>query len=937
VAESVEVGALAQWDAFISYARSASTLEAQRLQTAIQTFAKPWYRLRAVRIFRDDSSMSASPALWSSIEQGLRQARWLVVLLSPAAARSEYVAAEIRWWLANKDSATILLVHDEGVLAWDRSRNDFSADSDCIPAPLRGAFREEPRWTDLSWFDLPGSSGPADPRFTEKVADLAATIRGIPRDELLGEDVVQFKRSWRLAKVAIGLLSLLLIASIVAGIVAVAQRNEVVRQANTLLARQLAVTSESLLARDLRRAQLMAVQAWRTDPTPATRAALLRANLASPALRRFVPFAARINAVSSSADGRFVAIGLDSGEVFSWDVATGSPVARFRLPAQVDDVGISNEGTVVAAVDGTNTYVSSGSSVGSLVLPAGQAPQFVAVNPSGTGVLIASKGDAPQATIVELDKRSQRTVPDPISPDGYGASSVRFVGDDTVVLSSGATETRTFPGFVRITRGDTSYGARQLPGRMSSDGKFATATNGTSEVPVWPINGDQDNPPRYAFVPMTNETASALNHDGTLLAVADASGVHVAQVRETRAPAGFGHSATPPRSFVGVSQVKSDGLLFLGTSARFVAVAGSELSLWDPSSAGRSATTAEVAVPFACTACGSPTVVVSPDGGSMAIRDGFRDGLLVGNVPGNSGGLLASAEFPDPVGELAPPVWLDNKTVLQVTPGDAGGTLRGALPNLPNGVVGWAVGHPETRVLALKVAADGQSVLVVDADGRLIRYHPRTGVLISQSQVSVEPRSLFDAAISDDLATVALVQQEIAELLVVDAATGAERFRIGSQSENVVRAMFASGSLWVRYPTGLVERRDPSTGTLQRRLPGRFPGSWSLSESAGIVAIPTDLDIALYDAAGDAVLGTVGVPSDWAALRRGIDLSPDGSALVSVFESGGNEGDAGLALSTDLEPEDLVGLACRTAGGSLTAEDWQGLVGSDVPNDLACR
>ena len=90
---------MAQWDAFISYARSASTLEAQRLQTAIQTFAKPWFRLRAVRIFRDDSSMSANPALWSSIEQGLQQARWLVVLLSQAAARSEYVAAEIAWWL----------------------------------------------------------------------------------------------------------------------------------------------------------------------------------------------------------------------------------------------------------------------------------------------------------------------------------------------------------------------------------------------------------------------------------------------------------------------------------------------------------------------------------------------------------------------------------------------------------------------------------------------------------------------------------------------------------------------------------------------------------------------------------------------------------------------------------------------------------------------
>ena len=129
---------MAQWDAFISYARSASTLEAQRLQTAIQTFAKPWYRLRMVRIFRDDSSMSANPALWSSIEQGLREARYLVVLLSQAAARSEYVANEIAWWLRHKDAASILLVHDDGTLAWDRQRNDFTANSDCVPARKMG-------------------------------------------------------------------------------------------------------------------------------------------------------------------------------------------------------------------------------------------------------------------------------------------------------------------------------------------------------------------------------------------------------------------------------------------------------------------------------------------------------------------------------------------------------------------------------------------------------------------------------------------------------------------------------------------------------------------------------------------------------------------------------------------------------------------------------
>ena len=54
--------------AFISYSRAASQPLAIDLQNGLERFAKPWYRLRAMRVFRDDSSMAANTALWSSIE-----------------------------------------------------------------------------------------------------------------------------------------------------------------------------------------------------------------------------------------------------------------------------------------------------------------------------------------------------------------------------------------------------------------------------------------------------------------------------------------------------------------------------------------------------------------------------------------------------------------------------------------------------------------------------------------------------------------------------------------------------------------------------------------------------------------------------------------------------------------------------------------------------
>jgi hypothetical protein len=55
------------YDGFISYSHAADDLLAPRLQAGLQRFAKPWWKRRALRMFRDESSLSANPHLWSSI------------------------------------------------------------------------------------------------------------------------------------------------------------------------------------------------------------------------------------------------------------------------------------------------------------------------------------------------------------------------------------------------------------------------------------------------------------------------------------------------------------------------------------------------------------------------------------------------------------------------------------------------------------------------------------------------------------------------------------------------------------------------------------------------------------------------------------------------------------------------------------------------------
>jgi hypothetical protein len=55
------MAATSKYAVFISYSRGLDTRVATALQRGLHRFAKPWYRARAVRVFRDDSALSANP------------------------------------------------------------------------------------------------------------------------------------------------------------------------------------------------------------------------------------------------------------------------------------------------------------------------------------------------------------------------------------------------------------------------------------------------------------------------------------------------------------------------------------------------------------------------------------------------------------------------------------------------------------------------------------------------------------------------------------------------------------------------------------------------------------------------------------------------------------------------------------------------------------
>ena len=71
------------YDTFISYSHSADGKLAPAVQTGLQRLARPWWRLRALRIFRDETGLSVNPHLWGSIAGALDESKWFVLLASP--------------------------------------------------------------------------------------------------------------------------------------------------------------------------------------------------------------------------------------------------------------------------------------------------------------------------------------------------------------------------------------------------------------------------------------------------------------------------------------------------------------------------------------------------------------------------------------------------------------------------------------------------------------------------------------------------------------------------------------------------------------------------------------------------------------------------------------------------------------------------------------
>lgn len=354
------------YDAFLSYSHGADAKVAPAVHRALSRLAKPWNRSRALRIFRDQASLEASPDLWATIEAKLSASRHLVLLASPQAARSRWVAREIAYWKQHREPATLLIVLTSGAIHWDHTARNFDRTrTTALPPEVFGWFAAEPLWVDLTWAGSEVELSLDHARFRQDIGTLAASLHGVSKDELDSEEARQHARTVGVRRGLTWGLVFFLVASLVFGVMAQTrgdeaerQRKEADGQRRVATVRALLAESENRLADDPRTAVRLGLTAYSVRPTTETRAALV------DVLQR-TPYAGASRGpddvgqfVRRLSDDAGVLATAGDGTLKLWDL---SQPGRRRLlhrltppPGDVEDIAFSRDGHTlfVAATKG---------------------------------------------------------------------------------------------------------------------------------------------------------------------------------------------------------------------------------------------------------------------------------------------------------------------------------------------------------------------------------------------------------------------------------------------------------------------------------------------------------------------------------------------------------------------------------------------------------
>jgi hypothetical protein len=197
-------------DAFLSYSWKSDNKVAPVIQSVIQHFLCPWYKTRALTVFRDLSCLPAGSSLEAELFDRLDKSAHLIVLASPEAKSSRGMEIEATHWFSQPRKGEVLIIVTAGEFnAWEQIRDRL------LPPVVAHDLRTEPLWIPLQQRRARILASPSDHQLRgELVEDLKQILlRFYPTcnwDQLRGQERLQRRRAWHLVWGVIVLLLLLL-------------------------------------------------------------------------------------------------------------------------------------------------------------------------------------------------------------------------------------------------------------------------------------------------------------------------------------------------------------------------------------------------------------------------------------------------------------------------------------------------------------------------------------------------------------------------------------------------------------------------------------------------------------------------------------------------------------------------------------------------------
>jgi WD40 repeat protein len=933
------------------------------LQRELERFATPWYQARSLRVFRDSSSLTANPGLWSSIEQALAASEWFVLMAAPEAARSRWVDREVSWWLANRSVRHLLIVVTDGELAWDEHIGDFDwTATNALPPALHGVFREEPRWVDLRWLREAQHVDRSNPRLRDCVADIAAAVREIPKDFLVGEHIRQHRRAMFLARSGATALAVFLICAVIAAVIAVGQRNTATNEGRIATARELAALAVANLGTHLDLAQLFAVQAYKMDQDPQTRAALFQSMTASPHLARYLPAGARVTSLVGSLDGNIVVAGTADGHVLRWDITRNTHETLLVDSTPITSVATDMDGTRILAADGAKALLWHTTTGRRQILQSSHSA-LVAVSPSGGRMAVLEKvADAG----VPAGSHNELTTYDGDSGQQLIHTSLTSLwdklglpNDATVMLINGAGEweRRSMPTLAVVASspmnelspadaGTIGYSAEgdyygyEVFGQVNGWHLATSASQSDANHPdLQTTSGTRQqvdplttvSPDGTSAVTAAAQTVSfTISTDGTRVATAAAQTVYVASTAADQ-------QGGAPVQLTGNEGLTPDTLAFVGDQ-RVVSASNDKVVLWDLASPGRLGIDLGVQLNFGCVAC-EPHMASSPDGHRVVFVTVDQATEYQLNYPVNPQPLTGPGA---PTGTLSPgeqgdepvPVWSPDGTRLALLGVRNNSTLVWDPNNPARTIAGWPSTNFQTYPVTARVSSDGTRVAIVDSHGNVFVHRFSDGTTEQNVPGSADlntigfPPPNSAATISYDLATAALIDQH--GVTLVDIHTGTHHILPGGPAHGV---LYTQNELLILRPNGVLEVWDMAGTRLLRSIPGTpaYEPVFAAAPQGGLVAIlRSDNVVVLTDLGTGVTLGSFPLPpaptpNDQTVMA----FTPDGTKLLVGAEGG-------RLTSWEMTDTAWVRAACARAGRELTAAEWTQNVGTTPTTSLSC-